>query len=216
MRANDKRKVGMSLVVFAALLLLCACQSAPPPAPEPTAEDYFNQGLRYFKAANYDSAIREFRMATAENPSYIQAYFYLGQCYEKKQAWDDAVAAYRECIKLDSQYLKAREALGVLYYDLQKYSQAREQLEAAKSLGSILPKVYFCLGEILRTDGDCKGAMAEYQRALQLDPAYVAAKDGLKLATDDCNRKYRKPQAPLPKKEKSFQGGGAAIEPGKF
>lgn len=212
-------QVGLLALLLISFVFGCAAPPPPPPVapPAPSAEDDFNEGLSYFKAGNYNEALEEFQEAVRMKPNFIEANYYLALTYQQIGMYAEAERFYSECIAIDNRYLPARESLGLLYFSQQRYFQAKEQLEIAKNLNSIVPEVYYCLGEIYRMEGNCPSALAAYERAVQLNSSYLMAVDALRTARKECAKSAGKKRAPVPvKREKTFTGGGAAIDPEKF
>ena len=210
-----EKRVRMIAVVFAVALLAACAPTQPPMPPGPSAQDHFNWGLNAFRMGQFDNAISEFQQALAMDPGFADAYFYLGQTYEKKNMTADAERAYMDAIRANARHLKSREALGILLYKSGRAGAAKEQLEQARALFSIMPEVYFYLGEIYRAENRCLDALAAYERALQLNSSYVEARNALDVTKKTCRQPGTAGQAPV-KVEKSFTGGGKAIDPGKF
>lgn len=212
-------RAGLGALLMIVFLLGCAAPPPPPPVapPQKTAQDDFNEGLAYFKTGDYDSALHEFSEAVQKNPNFLEAVYYLALTYERKGMYPEAERFYQECIAIDNRYLPARESLGLLYYGQQRYLQAKEQLEIAKNLNSIVPEVYYCLGEIYRMEGNCPFALAAFERALQLNSSYLLASDALRSTRKECAKSSGQKRAKRPVKiEKTFTGGGAAIDPDDF
>ncbi|MCX7822628.1 MAG: tetratricopeptide repeat protein [Syntrophobacterales bacterium] len=212
------------LLVCVVLSGLMACVPPPPPPtpPTPTAEDHFRSGLSYFKDGYFDSAISSFQAAIGLRPNYTEAYYYLGQSYEKKNMVDKAEAAYRDAIRTNPRYLEAHEALGLLLFRLNRFPEAKPELEMAVNLGSVSPEVYTKLGEIYLAERQCQRAIDMFKKALSLNSNFYPAQDGLKRAQAICKvpgSGYKPPtdgDKRGTKKLRTFQGGGKAISPEEF
>lgn len=196
-------------------LMLCACVT---PAPYPERQEreevkgpdyYFRDGMEDFRKGKIREAHEEFEKAIQLKPDFVEAYFWRGQCYEQMQRPEDALRSYDSALRYDTRYLPAREALGVLLFNLKRYKEAEPQLETAKDLGSRMPQVYYALGRIELSEKECKKAIASFRQAVNLDATYIEAREGLEKAEERCggHREERRPRT-----EKSFKGGGKAIE----
>ncbi len=204
------------ILSFLILIALCACAPAPQPvyqAPpaQPTADDSFNAGVRAFRNADFKEAVAYFEDALRARPNFADAAFYLGKSYEMLSIYDRAESAYWDCINMDSRYLPAYESLGLLLFRSERYGEAEKELRAAQMQRSVMPEVYYSLGEIYRMKKQCRDAMEAYREAFRLNPSYRAARDGYALAQRAC----RGPE-PAPREEKTFKGGGKAIRPEDF
>ncbi len=142
-----------------------------------------------------------------ENPKDYQAYYALGRSYEKLNKSNEAEAAYEEAVKIKSDYLPAREALGLLYFHQMKFKEAEPHLKEARTLGSEVAEVYYGLGEIEQRENACVTAIIGYRQALKLNPDYLAARNGLKVAEDNCRQKQlqNQKQTQPPKQRQQLQ-----------
>ncbi len=219
---------GLGCLMLIMFVFLAGCVQTQQPIQELTAADHFNLGMSYYQDGEYDSALSEYQQAANKAPRFLDAVYYSGLCYEKKAMPEMAEEAYLECIELDNRYLAARESLGLLYFELERYPEAKQQLESTRSLDSVLPRVYTTLGTIYRMEKDFKRAMTAYQQALDIDSAYLPAQEGIRLTKiQDDTRKETKNTTPSPKKQAShisdkaekketLTGGAKALDPEDF
>ena len=200
------------------LMGLAACQPQTvtvTAVPQASAQDYYAAGIRAFGAEDYNQAATQFDAAIRLAPGMADAYWYLGMCYAKMGMARRAEETYKSGLAVAPGHMRLHEALGLLSYDLNDYPQARRELSQAAALGSAHPQVFTYLGNLAMFDGDCPSALANYRRALSIDPGFLPAREGLSNAQGRC--RTSKPKAtPRPKVEKSFTGGGAAIDPSDF
>ena len=67
-----------------------------------TAKKYFERGVRFCEAGNYDAALTEFERAYAHMQGHPKRFFVLdniGQCHERKFRYDRALEYYRRYLK---------------------------------------------------------------------------------------------------------------------
>ena len=102
---------------------------------------------------------------------------------------NEAEAAFEEAVKIEPSNLSAREALGLNRFHQKKFDASENHLKEARTLGSKIPEIYYCLGEIEQREHFCKTAIIAYKQALALDPDYMPARNGLKSAEADCKKK---------------------------
>ena len=210
-----------SLVLFILLLTLvglgCA-KKAPPPPPEPTAQEYFDSGLRAYKMESFQQAAQNFEMAAAKSPSMQDAHYYLGLSYWKLNMLGNAKKSFVEVLNLNPGHLYARESLGILLYREANFSEAKRNLEAARNLASINPEVYLALGRIYAMELRCPEALEAFQRGLSVDSANLALKSELDQAKKTCGKTGK--AAPKRKVQgapaESLTGGAAPLAPGQF
>ena len=146
--------------------------------------------MKEFTEGDFEDAIVEFKKALEKDHKYFKAYYALGQSYEKLNKASEAEAAFEEAVKLEPNNLSAREALGLNRFHQKKFDESENHLKLARTLGSKLPEIYYCLGEIEQREHFCKPAITAYKQALALDPDYLPARNGLKAAEADCRKKH--------------------------
>lgn len=194
-------------------VLALGCVKQPPPA-EPTAQEYFDSGMRFYQQENFAYAQSEFERAVYKSPSFVEAQYYLGLASWKLNMIEKAKKAFVDTLNLNPNYLPARESLGILLYNLSEFPEAKRNLEAARSLNSINPDVYLALGKIYVMEGRCPEALDVFQRGVTVDSSSLR----LKTELDNAKRTCGKPQVGAPKviHEKRFRGGGKALDPSNF
>lgn len=216
-----RNKILVAGLLCLALLAAVGCKKTEMPTPpQLTAEQHFNQGMASYQQENFSAAMYSFERATNMKPSYVQAWDYLGRCYWKQNMLQKAESAFVKAVNLQPSYLPAREYHGLLYYVQNALDLARQQLEAARGLGSIDPAVYTALGNIYLETNRCADALAAYKRALQLDSTFIKASEGQDRAKRICGtaKKTRSTtkSAPKPTPKTQFKGGAKALDPADF
>lgn len=209
----------LALMILALALAGLGCaKKAPPPLPQPTAQEYFDSGLRAYKMENFQQAAQDFEMAASKSPSMQDAFYYLGLSYWKLNMLGNAKKSFVDTLNLNPGHLYARESLGLLLYKEANYQEALRNLEAARNLGSINPEVYLALGRVYVLESRCAEALDTFQRGLSVDSANLALKNEYNQARKTCGARgthepRRKVQG-APKE--SLQGGAAPLAPGSF
>lgn len=204
-----------AVAIFVLLLGLAGCKrEAPAPTLPPSAQEYFDAGLRFFGAEQYPQAQANFEAAAAAGPGMVEAHFYLGLCYARQNMPLRAEGAFLAALRLAPNHVMAREALGVLYYSMGDYSRSKRELEQARALFSTNPQTFFYLGNIYASENDCPAALAAYKRALELDSSYLPARQEMEAAKRRCAKGPAKAAAPAV--QKSFTGGAKALDPADF
>jgi tetratricopeptide (TPR) repeat protein len=62
---------------------------------------YFNSGLDFFKAREYNSALKQFMLAKSYNPRSAEIYGYLGILFQLRQDYSVAIAYYKKSLEID-------------------------------------------------------------------------------------------------------------------
>lgn len=205
----------LAALVCVSMLTMGCKRETQEPYPAYTAQQYFDMGMQAFSAENYPQATQYFEACVSMAPSMADAHYYLGLCYMKQNMLRRAEDSLATALRYNPGLVRAREALGVLYYSKGDYFQAKRELEQCRAAYSTNPQVYLYLGNIYLSEGNCPAALAMYTRTLELDPTSIPARQGLDEAKRACGKGPAKP-APQPRIEKSFKGGGKAIDPSEF
>jgi tetratricopeptide (TPR) repeat protein len=117
------------------------------------------------------------RRAVALKPGFVRAYDSVGLCEEALGHYQDAIRSYTKAEHLN---LKAKPPspwppleLGTLYLHLNRFSDAKAEIEKALSLDPRFPEAHFRLGAVLEHEGNNARAEAEYKRAIALKPNFA-------------------------------------------
>ena len=91
--------------------------------------------------------------------------------------WDfqGAEKEYRRALDLNPRYAEAHEGFGYFLADQGRLSEAFAELEAARHLDPISPKLNILYGLVLYCDHRYDEALTKFQKALELAPGSVAA-----------------------------------------
>ena len=124
--------------------------------------------------ASYDfdfpQAIAEFKRAIELNPNYATAHHWYGNSVLMVLGrFDEAIAEVKRSVELDPLSIINNADLGQTYYMAHRYDEAVDQLRKAVE---IEPGFYYAhsdLGQALQVKGDLAGAIAEYQKARELN-----------------------------------------------
>jgi tetratricopeptide (TPR) repeat protein len=131
-------------------------------------------------------AIEQYHNAIAVNPHYMLARNNLGLALSSQGDVDDAVAEYHQAIQVDPKYLYAHWNLAFILkkrgnFDL-ALAEYRAAIDCTKDTRQ-LAILHVSVGETLKEKAGAGGtpddAIAEYRRALEIDPAYAWAHNNL-------------------------------------
>ncbi len=158
--------------------------AAPPAAANPTIaatespETLFKMGNDFYKSGQLDKAVASFKKAIELDPNYVAAYANLGAVYYAQQNLAMAEETYQKAIKLspddgDLLYnlsaIYIQEALAGGTPDQEKLSLAASQIDKAIKLNPTLAAPYYGRGVIKSYTGDTAGAIADFEKFLELD-----------------------------------------------
>jgi len=92
-------------------------------------DDYYNQGVKAVKTANYKEAVKLFNKVVAAKPTDADAWNYLGFSNRKLEKFDLALSAYQKALAIDPKHRGANEYLGELYLQTNDLAKAKERLK---------------------------------------------------------------------------------------
>jgi superkiller protein 3 len=169
------------------------------------ANAYSNLGTALGQQGEPDEAIAAFRQAIQLNPKDATAYNNLGNVLRAQGKLDEAIAAYQKAIQLKPNLANAYTNLGIALSDQKKLSEAiaayRQALRLPEDKSGTLTtadNTFFYwgrfqyesrtpttshtlahngLGLALQWQGKLGEAIAEYERAIAIDPNYVTAQN---------------------------------------
>jgi tetratricopeptide (TPR) repeat protein len=127
-------------------------------------------GLVYARMQDYPSAIAEYKKAIAIDPDYDDAHNNLGLAYKEMGNIGGAIAEFREAKRLSPNFPNFRQNLASALMEVAPAAAIRE----LKELEAKFPNFevcHVCLGNGLMWENDVKGAEAEFQMAVKLDPS---------------------------------------------
>jgi tetratricopeptide (TPR) repeat protein len=101
------------LVALVALLLttglLAGCRSGE-------AVGAYNQGIKHFRAGNYQHAVVEYSRAILSDPEFVLAYNNRGAAYTEREQFDKAIEDFTTVLRLDPDFHAAYNNRGIAYY----------------------------------------------------------------------------------------------------
>jgi tetratricopeptide (TPR) repeat protein len=137
---------------------------------------YNNLGGVYLATGQIEEAIETFRKAIEAVPEYGTAHYNLGRILAGTGRTEEALPHLRKGARLAKEGLRfdAWLDLGAVLYDgAQEYAEALEAFRECVKLKPDHAWARYCLGNALGATGDTDGAIAEYEKALELDSSPV-------------------------------------------
>ncbi len=131
----------------------------------------------FYYDRNFPEAQREFQRAIELNPNYATAHHWYGVTYlAKMERFDEAIAELKRAQELDPLSLAINADVGNTYIQARQYDKAIEQLLKTIEMDQSFYFAHWQLGVAYELKGDFKDAIAEYQKARQLnDDPWVLA-----------------------------------------
>jgi tetratricopeptide (TPR) repeat protein len=191
MSAKTARAVASLLAVFFVLLLSLGCSPRTPAAPAaPPPAEAFDAGLTAYEQGQFEQAAK-----LAASVGTPQAKVLYGQSLTRDAA-QKAARAYDEALRADPTLDDAMEAMGILLADEGQASQAKTWLIKAGTTQGLSPEALVRLGDIFLTEGNCREALAAYEKAAAPQVGHAPALRRLEAVRPLC-------------------GGKAAVTPGQ-
>jgi tetratricopeptide (TPR) repeat protein len=134
------------------------------------------------EAGNLRVALARMEEARELRPSDDRLLFRLASVYYDLQQYDVAGAYAQEASSLAPSEWLYHYLSGLVASRTGKWPQARIQLETAARLNSSAAEVQNALGEVAQHEGDMRGAVAAFQRAVDLKPDEPAYRLNLEAA----------------------------------
>ncbi len=154
------------------------------------SQDAKREGVQQYNDGRYAEAAGAFRNAIRQNPQDPESEYWLGLCYEQTQAWHEAIQAYKTALQL-------MPAPGTVHYSIGMHDNAFDRvarliaandrtgsetdLLAQTAAQSNSSEDFRLLGRVFRFRGDADSGLANYRRAVKIDPENFAAQRELGL-----------------------------------
>lgn len=125
-------------------------------------------------------AITYYNNALNLKPNSLEAYYGLAMFYQENNELNRALETYATILGIDPNYKNAHFNIGYIHFNyLKNYNEALKNFDnAVKSDPNYFQAVYM-RGLCYETLGDIQRAKAEYTRALQINPGYKMALEGM-------------------------------------
>jgi tetratricopeptide (TPR) repeat protein len=164
----------------AIMLLFFACANSN----KEYADEYYEQGLVFYKSMEYDRSIDDFTKALEINPKDKEnhkVYYMRGRSYLENRQYNEAINDFTKALEICPDTDKATkfsiiESRGNAYHALNKNDAAFTDFSDAIALNpkhENIKYVYNNRGWILQGEQDYKKALKDYYAALAIDPAFA-------------------------------------------
>ena len=168
------------LFMAAIVLLFFACANSN----KKYADEYYEQGLVFYKSMEYDRSIDDFTKALEINPKDKEnhkVYYMRGRSYLENRQYNEAINDFTKALEICPDTDKATkfsiiESRGNAYHALNKNDAAFTDFSDAIALNpghKNIKYVFNNRGWILQSKQDYKKALKDYYAALAVDPAFA-------------------------------------------
>ena len=130
----------------------------------------------FFGGIDVPGAAREYQRAVELKPNSPAAHHWFGNdALAALGRFDEAIAEGRRAVELDPLSPIINADLGTTYYYADRYEEAARQLRKTLQLDPTFFYAHYNLGIVLQVEGNLSGAIAEYEKAKQLnDNTYMS------------------------------------------
>jgi tetratricopeptide (TPR) repeat protein len=126
-----------------------------------------------------DQAVRDFRTASTLDPSATRPLEELGDALFQLQRYTLAADAYARGLRLDDRSARVGYKLALTQFTTRDYEAAIATLEQMARLHGTTSDAQYLMGMALRDRGRPADAIQAYERAVNLAPGYVTAREEL-------------------------------------
>jgi tetratricopeptide (TPR) repeat protein len=144
------------------------------------SEAYHTMALIMYEKDNYDQSIHFYKKELALDQQSWDAYNGLGLAYGKQHDFQRAFVSFLDAIHF------CKESSGEPYYNFANLLMTIGKTNAAKALYShtlrltpLSARAYYCRGRIYSLQGVIDSALADFQKAVHLQPDFMVAQEGL-------------------------------------
>jgi len=124
----------------------------------------------FFGEIDLAGAAREYRRAIELQPNDATAHHWLGNdALAALGEFEEAIAEGRRSVELDPLSIVINVDLGETFYYARRYDEAARQMRKALEMDPTSFYPHYNLGIVLQLTGDLSGAIAEYEKAKQLN-----------------------------------------------
>ena len=143
---------------------------------------HVNLGLTLARRGRIKEAVRHFEFAIGVKPDMAQPHFNLGDCLMKQGRMKEAIYQYARALAIDPDMVLARNRLGVALALTNRPDQAELQFRRAIREEPRFVPPHANLGRIYLIRGQAQRALEHFYQAVEINPADMAANQGLEEA----------------------------------
>jgi tetratricopeptide (TPR) repeat protein len=141
-------------------------------------------GYTYYLKGDNDEAIKQFYYVLDQDQNYYDAHYNLGLVYLDEERFNDALMEFEKTVKIAPRDFKGHIQMGIAYRELKEYDNATKSLEVANKLAPTNADIIYQIGMVAEAQGKYNDAISIYKDALQYDPLYKDALNGLDRLKD--------------------------------
>lgn len=160
----------VSLLLSAASSAKAQGGSSKTSQPNNDAQAYYDQGLKYYKANQFQQAVGTFKQAIKLKPSDAEMHYYLGEAYLGLEQYKEAIKSYKQAVKLRPNYTAAYNNMGLAYLRSGQYEEAVKHFEKVTLLEPEYSLAHYNLGAAYLERGHMNAALEQLMILRTIDP----------------------------------------------
>jgi tetratricopeptide (TPR) repeat protein/DNA-binding beta-propeller fold protein YncE len=133
-------------------------------------------GEIYFEQKDYAKVERQIKLALQEDPKNFSAQLLQGRSLAARGQNEDAILALQDALGLRPDEVETLQVLAGVYVSLSQPAEAEKVLRQVMAKNPVLACPHLQLARVLAGKGDAGGALAEYQKAIELEPKELPAR----------------------------------------
>ena len=137
------------------------------PAISQNVEDFFQLGIRYFKADEFLKAKKKFTFVVSKNSMYYEAYTYRARCYIALNQPDSAEQDFNTALEKQMSYLPAHYYRADFYFHQKKLPKALKDLDYVIQQKPNFTPAILLRAEIYELQNKRELAFADYSMAIK-------------------------------------------------
>jgi len=163
-----------------------------------TSPDKRDEALRYYRLGQVQieqgktlQAIESVDKALKIDPENAEAHYLLGYIRYQQSEYKPAEREFRKALKLNPYYTDAHNHLGLVYREMKDYDKALVEFRAALNDKSYKTpeRIHLNMGYLYLARSMYPEAIASFQKAVALSPAYLRGRLGLGTAYAQAGQK---------------------------
>lgn len=154
-----------------------------------TYQEELSLGVKLYKEARFEDAVRHFQNATVLDPQQAKAHLYLATAYAQQyipgldspdnvQFAESAIAEYQKVLALDPQSVNSLKGIAFVYLNMRKFEDAKSFYQKAIGVDEKDPETYYSIGVIDWTEA--------YTRSMRLRESLKKLPDQTIIEAVEC------------------------------
>lgn len=152
------------------------------------------QGIKFYNDGKPEEAMKQFLLEDIDPSDDAELAYYLGLCHTKLGEYETALHYFQRVLEIDFHILRTfqtRMIASYIFNCTEEYTLAIHHLEQLLEEGFESPQIYASLGYSFWCMGDAEQALAQYEKALEMNPdhqttlnslGYILAEKGTRIS----------------------------------